>query len=218
MEAGAARHHRERFSSRASGTVTGSPIPVIRGLGEVAFSYEGLIVDLWGVIHGGVEPYPGVPETLGQLRASGRPVALLSNAPRRAHSAAQRLAEIGVPASAYTRLITSGEVAHRALAAPDPDHAALGQRFLFIGPAWDTSLIDGLDYRPVEEVAQADFLLVVGYYDESDPLERYDPLFAAARARDLPLICVNPDLVVHRQSGVTSPCAGMLAQIGRAHV
>ena len=26
------------------------------------------------------------------------------------------------------------------------------------------------------------------------------------------MVCVNPDLVVHRQSGVTSPCAGLLAQ------
>ena len=26
------------------------------------------------------------------------------------------------------------------------------------------------------------------------------------------MICVNPDLVVHRQSGITSPCAGLLAQ------
>ncbi len=110
MEAGAARHDCERFSSRASGAVTGSPIPVIRGLGEIALRYEGLIIDLWGVIHGGIEPYPGVLQTLDQLRASGRPAALLSNAPRRADAAARRLAEIGVPATSYTRLITSGEV------------------------------------------------------------------------------------------------------------
>jgi ribonucleotide monophosphatase NagD (HAD superfamily) len=26
------------------------------------------------------------------------------------------------------------------------------------------------------------------------------------------MICANPDLIVHRQSGVTSPCAGLLAE------
>ena len=43
----------------------------------------------------------------------------------------------------------------------------------------------------------------------------YDPLFGRARARGLPMVCVNPDLVVHRQSGVTSPCAGLLASATR---
>jgi HAD superfamily hydrolase (TIGR01459 family) len=52
----------------------------------------------------------------------------------------------------------------------------------------------------------------VGLFDEADPLDGYDPLFAAARVRGAPMICVNPDLVVHRQTGIMSPCAGLLAQ------
>jgi len=62
-------------------------VPVIRGLREIAADYDALIVDLWGVIHGGVEPYPGVLDALAALRAAGTPVGLLSNAPRRAASA-----------------------------------------------------------------------------------------------------------------------------------
>ena len=72
--------------------------------------------------------------------------------------------------------------------------------------------MEGLDYRPVEEVAQADFLLTVGLYDEADQIERYDPLFAAAAERELAMVCVNPDIVIHRQGGVSAPCAGWLAQ------
>ncbi len=204
--------HPVRRESRAQ-PLSSAPIPLIRGLREVVARYDGLIADLWGVIHGGVEPYPGVLDTLERLHAAGKPVALLSNAPRRAASAAERLTAMGVPDTAYTRLITSGEVAHLALAArSDPEHASLGRAFLFVGPSWDTSLIEGLHYAAVDDVDRADFLLVVGFYDEADPLERYDALFERARARDLSFICVNPDLVVHRQSGVTSPCAGMLAE------
>ena len=188
-------------------------IPVIRGLREIATGYDALIVDLWGVIHGGTAPYPSVLETLDGLRAAGSPVGLLSNAPRRAATAVRRLTEIGVPADAYDVLMTSGEAAHEALAARDtPEHAALGRRFFYIGPPWDGDLVADLDYRAVDDAGEADFMLCVGLFDEADPLSKYDELFGAARARGLAMICVNPDLAVHRQSGVTSPCAGLLAQ------
>jgi HAD superfamily hydrolase (TIGR01459 family) len=187
-------------------------VPLIRGLREIAPDYDALIVDLWGVVHGGIEPYPEVLDTLAALRAAGKPVGLLSNAPRRSHLVAARLAEIGVPPGAYDRLMTSGEAAHEALAERSGAHAGLGRRYLYVGPHWDTDLAEGLDYRRVDSVEDADFLLTVGLFDEADPLDAYDAMFARACARDLAMLCVNPDLVVHRQSGVTSPCAGLLAQ------
>jgi len=188
-------------------------VPLIRGLGEIVDDYDALLLDQWGVLHGGVEPYPGALEALAALRTAGKLVAVLSNAPRRAHHAAGRLHQVGVPAEAYDRLVTSGDSAHAALAArDDPAHAALGSAYLFIGPGWDSSLVEGLDYRRVEDVTHADFLLAVGPYDEADPIERYDAAFAAAAARDLVMVCVNPDLVIHRQGGASAPCAGWLAR------
>jgi HAD superfamily hydrolase (TIGR01459 family) len=188
-------------------------VPLIRGLSEIVDSYDALLLDQWGVLHGGIEPYPGVLEALAALRAAGKPVAILSNAPRRSQHAEGRLHKIGVPRDAYDRLVTSGDAAHAALAArDDPAHAALGSAYLFIGPGWDSGLMEGLDYRRVDEVNEADFLLAIGLFDEADPIERYDPLFAAAAARQLTMVCVNPDLVIHRQGGVAAPCAGWLAQ------
>ena len=188
-------------------------VPLIRGLSEIVDRYDALLLDQWGVLHGGIEPYPGVLETLAALRAAGKPVAVLSNAPRRSEHAEGRLRRIGVPAHAYDRLVTSGDSAHAALAArDDPAHAALGRAYLFIGPGWDSGLLEGLGYRRVDQVADADFLLAVGLYDEADPIEHYDAAFAAAAACDLVMVCVNPDLVIHRQGGVTAPCAGWLAQ------
>ena len=188
-------------------------VPLIRGLREIAHAYDALLLDQWGVLHGGIEPYPDVLETLAELRRVGKPVAVLSNAPRRARHAAGRLHQIGVAEEAYDLLVTSGDAAHAALAArADPAHAALGPAYLFIGPGWDTGLLEGLGYRRVEDVADADFLLVVGLFEEADPIERYDAPFAAAAARDLVMVCVNPDIVIHRQGGVTAPCAGWLAQ------
>ena len=82
-------------------------VPLIRGLSEIVDAYDALLLDQWGVLHGGVEPYPGVLETLAALRAAGKPVAVLSNAPRRSQHAEGRLHKIGVPRDAYDRLVTS---------------------------------------------------------------------------------------------------------------
>jgi HAD superfamily hydrolase (TIGR01459 family) len=204
---------RRRPDDRTEHAMTARSVPLIQGLSEIADDYDALLLDQWGVLHGGAEPYPGVLETLAALRDAGKPVAVLSNAPRRSEHAEGRMRQIGVPADAYARLVTSGDSAHAALAArDDPDHAALGRAYLFVGPGWDTGLVEGLGYRRVDDVAEADFLLVVGLFDEADPIDRYQTLFAAATTRDLVMVCVNPDLVIHRQGGATAPCAGWLAQ------
>ncbi|OYV24599.1 MAG: HAD family hydrolase, partial [Rhodospirillales bacterium 20-58-10] len=54
------------------------------GFAELSEKYDGFIVDLWGVVHDGIKTYPGVIECLRQLRAAGKSVVFLSNAPRRA--------------------------------------------------------------------------------------------------------------------------------------
>ena len=187
-------------------------VPLIRGLSQIVDAYDALLLDQWGMLHGGVEPYPGVLKTLAALRTAGKPVAILSNAPRRSHHAEGRLHKIGVPRDAYDRLVTSGDsrMRHwpratirrtRRSAPPICSSARVGQR-----SGRRAGLLAG------EDVADADFLLAVGLFDEADPIERYDPLFAAAAARELAMVCVNPDIVIYRQGGVTAPCAGWLAQ------
>ena len=188
-------------------------IPILGGLADIADRYDALLIDLWGVIHGGVEPYPGVIPCLETLRAAGKPVALLSNAPRRSASAGRRLGQMGIARDLYRFLLTSGDSAHDALASrSDPAHAALGRRYLYIGPDWDRDLVRDLDYVATDRPEETDFLICVGFIDERDPLARYDPILAPAAARAAPMLCVNPDLVVHRQGGETSPCAGLIAQ------
>ena len=57
--------------------------PVAPGLSAFADGYDGFILDLWGVLHDGIRPYPGALDCLDRLAAAGKRVCLLSNAPRR---------------------------------------------------------------------------------------------------------------------------------------
>jgi HAD superfamily hydrolase (TIGR01459 family) len=185
----------------------------LRGLAALARRYEGFIVDLWGVIHDGVTPYPGAIEALTRLRAAGKPVVLLSNAPRRAFVARAGLRAMGIDDGLYADILTSGEACHTALRDRRDDwFARLGRRVLHLGPQRDRNVLDGLDYRVSEVAAAADWVLNTGPDDtrsQTDP-DEFDGLLADCRAACLPMLCANPDLEVVR-GGVRVICAGALA-------
>ena len=71
-------------------------IPIVPGLSALADRFDGFVLDLWGVLHDGVTAYPGAVACLERLRAGGKRVAILSNAPRRATEVARRSAELGI--------------------------------------------------------------------------------------------------------------------------
>ncbi|NBC32408.1 MAG: TIGR01459 family HAD-type hydrolase [Alphaproteobacteria bacterium] len=190
----------------------GTAMPVLAGLSEWADRYDGYILDLWGVIHNGLEPYPGVLDCLARLKQAGKRTCLLSNAPRRVADVVARLEEIGVPRRLYDEVLSSGEAAHRAIADPPDDfHARLGRRCWHLGPPRDDSVHAGLDLTLVDAPEAADFVLNTGADGYDDTLEDYVPaLEAAARCR-LPMICANPDLTVMMGDKIAI-CAGLLAR------
>lgn len=184
----------------------------LNGFGDIAASYDGFILDLWGVIHDGVTPYPGAIDTLQRLRDMGKPAVLLSNAPRRAAVAQMALREMGIDDALYTGIMTSGEATHRALAQrSDPWFAALGRRVFHLGPVRDRNVIEGLDLVRVESPGEAEFVVNTGPDDLAGPSEVQDheDVLQACRKAGLPMICANPDLEVIR-GGVRVICAGAL--------
>src|SRR5258708_36639047 len=84
---------------------------LIDGMHALAPDYDGFILDLWGVVHDGTAPFPGVLDCMGRLIAAKKRVVLLSNAPRRPDDAVRRIAKIGVPAGLYHAAMSPGEEA-----------------------------------------------------------------------------------------------------------
>jgi HAD superfamily hydrolase (TIGR01459 family) len=185
----------------------------IAGLGAIAADYDGFIVDLWGVVHDGIRPYPGALHCLERL--AGRPVLLLSNAPRRSASTQSMLRRMGVPDRLYTHILTSGEATWLALRdRAHPWFARLGARVYHLGPKRDRNVLEALDLTIVGDPAAADFMLNTGPDDDVDDprdLATFIPELDRCLAAGLPMICANPDLVVMRGE-VRLICAGLLAQ------
>src|SRR5260370_898036 len=84
---------------------------LIDGMRVLAPDYDGFILDLWGVVHDGTAPFPGVLDCMGHLIAAKKRVVLLSNAPRRSADVIRRIAKIGVPEGLYHGVMSSGEEA-----------------------------------------------------------------------------------------------------------
>ncbi len=183
------------------------------GFAPLAAEYDGFILDLWGVIHDGVTPYPGAKDCLAALKEAGKRVILLSNAPRPSASAQAVLREMGLDDDLYNGIMTSGEATRQALLKPHNEwFANLGRRVLHIGPDRDRVTLEGLDLERVDDPAQADFIVNTGP-DEmlSVALEDYEEVLLAAHKVGLKMICANPDLEVIR-GGKRLICAGLLAQ------
>jgi HAD superfamily hydrolase (TIGR01459 family) len=182
------------------------------GMRELAPLYDGFILDLWGVVHDGTTPFPGVLDCMRQLIDSGKRLVLLSNAPRRADDVVRRIERIGVPAGLYHGVMSSGEEAWQCLHRRDePFYARLGRRCLQIGSDRDLEMRDGLDLDFVDTIAEADFILNTGPAEWDDTLETYAPVLRAAREHGLPMVCANPDLIVVHD-GKPALCAGALAE------
>ena len=188
---------------------------ILDGIEAIADRYDGYVLDLWGVVHDGRKPYPGVPEALAALKARGKRVVFLTNAPRRAWTVATMLDRMGLDRALYDGIMSSGEASWRML--HDRKHswfAKLGRRCVHIGPERDLSVVEEGAAEIVSDPAQADFLLNTGPDDRLGPqsADPYRPMLEACAAAKLPMVCVNPDRAV-MVAGKKVICAGALADI-----
>jgi HAD superfamily hydrolase (TIGR01459 family) len=190
-----------------------SALPVmIDGISSIADRYDGYLVDLWGCVHNGIEPYPEAVDALLHLTRMGKKINLLSNGPRRGVDLIARLDEMGVPREAYHYVMSSGEAAWQAFSDRTDDfHRQLGNRCYHLGPSRDASVFSGNGLEQALALSAADFVLNTGPTDFSHKLEDYEGTLRKALENNLPMVCANPDLLVHIGDDLVI-CAGLIAQ------
>ena len=176
-------------------------------LSAVVADYDVLLCDVWGVIHNGRESWPEACEALTRFNAQGGQVVLISNSPRPASDVIAQLDALGVPRDSWQAFVTSGDATRMELAKRAPGPAWI------IGPDRDDTLYEGLDLVRAAGPADAAFLSVTGMIDdETETPEDYRTALSDAAARDLELICANPDRIVQRGDRIIY-CGGALADL-----
>jgi HAD superfamily hydrolase (TIGR01459 family) len=172
-------------------------------------NYSALFCDVWGVIRDGRTLLPEAIEALQKSRQAGKPVVLVSNSPRPAPDLAQQLDFMGAPDDAWDAIVTSGDATRFALAgrAPGP--------FLKIGPAGrDDQLYEGLDLDFTDAEAARAIVCTGPTPEFGHEPDDYRGLFEQLVARDVELVCANPDIVVQVGDELVW-CAGALARLYR---
>jgi HAD superfamily hydrolase (TIGR01459 family) len=185
----------------------------LAGFAPLADRYDGFVLDLWGVIHDGVNAFPHAVDCLAHLKQAGKRTLLLSNVPRPNDAVQTMMQRMGIADDLYTDILTSGEAVRRALQSP-PDlwWAELGRRVYHLGPQRDKPVLEGLPFILADTPDEADFVLNTGPDDHRNPtdLNEFEAVLQACAHRRLKMICGNPDLVVIR-GGLRVLCAGSLA-------
>lgn len=165
-----------------------------QGISDVSDSYMGFIIDQWGVLHNGDEPYEGVVDCLKELKARGKYIIILSNSGKRAEPNKERLKKIGIGPSLYDVILTSGEMTWQGLKSQDDGFFKdLGKKVFIISRGGDRSIVEGLDIEVVDDIKNAQFLIISGSDAPDVTLEEYEPILKAAVRKRLTALCANPD-------------------------
>ncbi|MGD9650160.1 MAG: TIGR01459 family HAD-type hydrolase, partial [Dongiaceae bacterium] len=156
----------------------------VGGLRTIINNYDALILDLWGTVHNGAQPLPGVVEALQQLKNLNKKVIMLSNAPRRIDLIESQLKEMNITPDLYFAVHSSGEETYLYLR----DEAKLGQKFYHQGMHPHQSVYRDLkNYQRVETIDEADFILATGVAHIEDKIESVIPILNQGLSRKLPL-------------------------------
>lgn len=166
------------------------------GLYELMDTYDGFIMDQWGVLHNGLQPYEGVIDTLNHLKQQKKQIVILSNSAKRSLDNIERLKKLGIKPGLYKEVVTAGEVTWRGLhEQKDAPFKGLGNKCYLISRPDDKSLLEGLDLELVTDVEQAQFILITSFDAATMKLEDLEPVFRKGVGKRLPAICANPDMV-----------------------
>ncbi|MGB3867326.1 MAG: TIGR01459 family HAD-type hydrolase [Xanthobacteraceae bacterium] len=180
----------------------------IEHMGDLVGDVDVVLSDIWGVVHNGLVAFPEACAALRTFRQRGGTVVLITNAPRPADSVQRQLQKLGVADETYDAIVSSGDLT-RHFVAGHP-----GKAMFWIGPERDNSIHRGLEtaFAPIE---RADYIVCTGPFDdETETPEDYRAMLEQARARGLPLVCANPDIVVERGDRLIY-CAGAIAELYR---
>lgn len=171
-------------------------------LDDVSSSYDLILCDVWGVLHNGVKAFHAAGQALTRARAKGISVILVSNAPRPGYEVEKQLADLQVLDTAWDQIVTSGDLTRASI------EERKSQNVYHLGPVRDAGLFSNC----TSSLEQADYVVCTGLFDDDkDTVSDYANALNVMLARNLLMICANPDLIVERGQQLI-PCAGAIAQ------
>jgi len=176
------------------------------GLRSIVENYDLFFIDLWGVVHNGINLHKKAIETLIEIEKSKKNYVLLTNAPRPNSTVKIFLKKLGMNNKILENVYTSGEAA---LSYLKNNH--LDEIFYHIGPPRDFDLFNDFEKKKTKDIKLSNYILCTGLFDDYDKdLNYYKDLLNSHIKKKM--ICTNPDLIVDR-GNKRELCAGSVAMV-----
>ena len=140
---------------------------LINGLSQIQSKYDVFFIDLWGVVHNGIQVYPGAIDVLQNLNKLNKRFVLISNAPRPSKSVKKYLLNLKMDKIFLKNIFTSGEAALKTL-----EKNIYGEKFYHLGPKRDKDLI--ADFKKNKtNLDKCEFILCTGLFEEQENSLKY---------------------------------------------
>tara|TARA_B100001094_G_C18019373_1_gene714282 strand:- start:202 stop:1020 length:819 start_codon:yes stop_codon:yes gene_type:complete len=176
------------------------------GLRSIVVNYDLFYIDLWGVVHNGIELHRNAIVAIEELLKLKKNIVLLTNAPRPKETVKEFLKEMGMEEHIRDLVFTSGEAALNYL-----KKFYFTKKFYHIGPHKDVDLFYDFRKNQLKSLDDSHYLLCTGLFDNHDKdLNYYKKLLEKYISKKM--ICTNPDLIVDRGEN-RELCAGSVAMV-----
>ena len=177
-----------------------------KGLKSIVENYDIFYIDLWGVIHNGINLHENAIKALEEITKAKKKYVLLTNAPRQKKTVRIILEKMGMQKEISEKIYSSGEASLSYLQKNYSDNF-----FYHIGPTRDFDLFLDFKANKVSDIKESAYLLCTGLFEEQgEDLNYYKELFKEHITKKM--ICTNPDLIVDR-GNKRELCAGSVALI-----
>ncbi len=164
------------------------------GLSDISDSYMGCIIDDWGVLHDGEDAFPEAVDTLKSLKERHKHIIILTNDRKTALQKKEQLKKMKIGPSLYQDIVTPMEVVRNGLIAQDKDFFKdIGKKAYLFTHDGDTSILDDTGVEAVEDINDADFVIMMGMAYPRRTLESYEEDIKVAIKKRLAAICLNQD-------------------------
>ena len=131
------------------------------GLSSIADNYQLFYIDLWGVVHNGVNLHDEAINVLKQISNKNKDYVLLTNAPRPNNSVKKFLEKMGMEKEMRDHVFTSGEAALNYL-----KKNFLNKSFFHVGPPRDFDLFKDFEENKLSDIQKSEYILCTGLFDD----------------------------------------------------
>lgn len=167
----------------------------ISNIAHLVHQYNFFIIDLCGVMHNGIQCFEEAVNAVQLLQKENKDIIFFSNAPRPSDLVKKELINAS-DIFIKSKIVTSGDFFLKLITSSDLiGYEFLKRKVFIIGPESKHILLQAAQLNIVNNIQNADYILILKSTGQLDKIYEYDSLFLQAISLKLPCVCPNPDFI-----------------------